>query len=53
MMESMDETIRRLRAEGRKRATIGPWHVTIGRSYATFEHEDDRSKRLAAQGKGK
>jgi hypothetical protein len=31
------ETIRQLRAAGRKRATLGEWKVTIGQHYATFE----------------
>ena len=46
--ESLDETVRRLRAEGRQRASIGEWHVEIRPNYATFEHEDDRAKRLTS-----
>ena len=44
--ETMPETIRRLRDEGRKRAVVGDWHVTLGQSYALFEHADDRTARL-------
>ena len=47
-VEPMNEVVRRLRAEGRKRATVGAWHVTLGESYALFEHEDDRARRLEA-----
>ena len=44
--DTMPETIRRLRDEGRKRAVVGDWHVTLGGHYALFEHVDDRTARL-------
>ena len=46
-IDTLSDTIRELRAAGRKRARVGEWYVTIGETYATFEHEDDRAARLA------
>jgi hypothetical protein len=41
--QNLDETIRQLRAAGRKRATVGGWKVTIGQHYATFEPRKEDS----------
>lgn len=45
-VEPLNETVRRLRDEGRSRAAVGPWHITLSERYAMFEHEDDRARRL-------
>jgi hypothetical protein len=41
--QTLDETIRQLRAAGRKRATVGGWKVKIGQHYATFEPRKEDS----------
>lgn len=49
--ESLKETVDRLRAEGRKRAQIGEWFVTIFPNHALFEHVSDRARRLGKEAK--